>query len=681
MEFTKRFFTLLFVPLAAAVFSFATLWLSETDAPLVGRNVLSIASDITSPRADTPTSSPEFLRTLETEANNRHLNIARLSDNAESPASGAELQVLITQSDDPSQHLLTKGYSPFNAGYDVVVKPWDSSQQDPRAFYLLFGDSQAMEGLDDALAAQGYMVRQFDRYSFDEVLGQNIGSPLSFALIASLVAASCFSCAMTLVSAKKVARLRLAGWSVGRILGHDFCSGAVPYLAGLLVTTGITALFLSFYNGLASFGIYLAVFGSFATVFVAAVIVSRFLALGLLYLVPVPATLTGKRPVKSLYGLLCLLKLTCVTLLLVSLGAWYGQFGLATSHLRAFEQWKETPEAAFLPVNGPTWSQAEDQFITDWLVSELRHGNVIISHSQVRQHVPNDDAVIESSYPAVYVNPEYLRHHRIHGVSDHVALEEMERSKTALAFKPDGAPAENLTVDDLIPGMELPALKVVDTDTTGDVFTHGDLTHEKKEFVENPLVVVLPDHVLIENPRAISAWVTDGGLLVRDAEAASNRLRESTAERYVNPPTPGSTYQAHALKLTIADLQATGSAIVVYALLVVFSCLAFAATYAAARKDQLFRRHLFGWNPMLAAGPAFAGIGAVWLSFPAVIGHLIHQAQDPMALISQSSLEVTGYIRFLFVAGLCVGAVVLLLAGTGILVFSRRAVLEKGRIH
>ncbi|WP_129659446.1 hypothetical protein [Rothia uropygialis] len=681
MNFLRRFFTLIFAPLAAAIFSFASLWIFETDAPLIANHVLWIATDINDPEAKTPATNPELIRRLEDQARNRHLNIAKFLDNPESPASGAELQLLITNPEHHSQRLLDNGYSPFNPGYVVTVKPWNHSENDPRSFYFLYGDAHSMKGLDDELGTPGYKVQQYEIYSPREVLERNTGSPLSLAFSASLITASCFSFATALVGSKKIARLRLAGWSIWRILGRDLRSGAIPLIAAFLATAGVAGAALYFYNGLASFGIYLAVYAAFTALFIATALACRLGALGLLCLVPVPATLTGKRPVRSLYALLCLLEISCVVLLLASISSWSEDYGLAASHRRAHEQWQATPKAAFLPVAGSTWSEAEDKPIEDWLASELQQRNVIISYSDVRQRDENADAVIESSYPIVYVNPEYLKYHKIQGVSDRLVVEDVERSKTTQAFVPRGAPTEDLTADALIPGVDLRDLKISATDTTGEVFTHGDLDNFKREFAENPIVVVVPDQVLIDDPSPLTSWVTLGGVLLEDSEAAADRLRGSAAEHYVAPMSPGLAHQAHALKLTIVSLQATGFAIVVYAVLVAFSSLAFAATYAAARKDQLFRRQLFGWRPLVAAWPALSGLGAVWFSIPVFTWLLIQQAMDPMALITKSSAEVRTYIEIMSAAGLIVGAVVLLLSSGGIVVFAHRAIQERGRIQ
>lgn len=681
MNFLRRSLTLLFAPLAAAIFSFASLWIVETDAPLIANHILWIASDISDPAAKTPTTNPELARRLEDEVSQRNLNIAKFLYNPESPASGAELQLLITNPEHRSQRLLEDGYSPFNPGYVVTVKPWNHSENDPRAFYCLFGDAHSMEGLEDVLGTPGYKVQQYETYSPREVLERHTGSPLSLAFSASLISASCASLTTTLVGSKKIARLRLAGWSIWRILGRDLRSGAFPLIAGFSATAGVAGVALYFYNGLASFGIYLAVCAAFTVVFMAAVLACRLIALGLLCWIPVPATLTGKRPVRSLYALLCLLEVSCVVLLLASISSWSEDYGLAASHLRAHGQWQSTPNAAFLPVAGSTWSEAEGKPIEDWLAGELRQRNVIISYSDISQQNDDGDAVPESSYPIVYVNPEYLRHHKIQGVSDRLVIEDVERSKTTQTFVPRGAPSKGLTADSLIPGVELDDPKMSAIDTTGEVFTHGDLDNVDREFVENPIVVVVPDQVLIDHPSPLTWWVTRGGVLLEDSGVAADRLRGSAAEHYVAPMSPGLAHQAHALKLTIVNLQATGFAIVVYAVLVAFSCLGFAATYAAARKDQLFRRQLFGWRPLMAAWPALAGVGAVWLSIPVFTCFLIQQAMDPMVLIEKSSGEVRTYIEYMAQAGMMVGTVVLLLSGGGIVVFARRAVQERGRIQ
>lgn len=415
MNFLRRFFTLLFAPLAAAIFSFASLWICETDAPLIANHVLWIATDINDSEGKTPANNPELIRKLKDEARTRHLNIAKFLDNPESPASGAELQLLITNPEHHSKRLLDNGYSPFNPGYVVTVKPWNDSENDPRSFYFLYGDAQSMKGLADELGTPGYKVQQYEIYSPREVLERNTGSPLSLAFSASLITASCFSFTTTLVDSKRIARLRLAGWSISRILGRDLRSGAIPFIAACLATAGVAGVALYFYNGLASFGIYLAVYAAFTALFIATALACRLGALGLLCRVPVPATLTGKRPVRSLYALLCLLEVSCVVLLLASISSWSEDYGLADSHRRAHERWQATPMAAFLPVAGSTWSEAEDKPIKDWLASELQQRNVIISYSDVRQRDENADAVVESSYPIVYVNPKYLRYHEIQG--------------------------------------------------------------------------------------------------------------------------------------------------------------------------------------------------------------------------------------------------------------------------
>lgn len=685
MNFPRKFFVFLSVPLMAAIFAFAALWSIETDSPIRSNQVLWIATNLGDTAASTPESDPELSQKLEEEARIRHLNIAKVQDNRRSPVSGAELQLLVTNPDDSSRRLLEDGYRSFNPDYRVDVTEWKSRAEDPRAYYLLFGDRASIRGLADSLQRPEYTITQFALYSPSNIVRVYGLSPLTLALLSSLVAVFCTTFAASIAQSKKNARFRLAGWPVWHIVIQDIRDGVLPCGVGALGVFGAAAIALWFYNELASFDIYLAVSAALMAVYLTGIIASRLLALALLSLLPVPEALKGRKPTRLIYTLLFLLQVSCIFLVIGSVSAWFTDYGLVTSHVRAHNEWNKTPHAAFIPVTGSTSGGGSEESIGTWLASEASRSNLIVSQADVYQQDMDENGIPKSSVPIHYINSEYLRHHTIQGISEQIESGKRNGNETILAFVPEGIDPRYLATTSLlpvgVPENSVENARVLPAGEVGDVFTYGDVQSITEQFVKNPIVVYIPDEVLIKSPNTLYSWATGGGLLLLNGDEAIPRLHSSPADHYVASVLPGQALQSHGLTVSLSQLNLTGFAILVYSAVAAFACIAFAAAYCTARKDRLLRRELSGWRRFSAARTALIAESLAWCSVPVFTGALIMRAEDPMVLVRMSSATNDSYIRFMTFAGCLWGSMLFALSCGAISYFARRVIQEQGRIQ
>ncbi len=578
------------------------------------------------PSIDPSVKTREFMESMCLEADKNNIAVARRTRNASDPMHGIVLE--FCGADVSVREWEQTGYPSYTPEDRVDIKALDPvAVTEARGLYNLYGGTEQQRAqLIMTLREHGARVVEYDVLGFRSVLGYYIGTPSGYAFVATCLALTVALIGAVLRQTKKSARLRLHGASHNQVYRTQLVDSGPFFVAGSIALYGLFYVFLAFYNSWAFVALTLKTQLILLSWMLCLMLLLHYAACMFTTALPIGQALKGKLPTRITY----MASWSCRALALVLITTILMMLAHATQQLYALN----ASRAAVLQGNGYTvsfngfrYEKSDEQNLQQWVRKQVEFDNVILANAENPIYTSIDSLRspqnggddTDSMEPTQGLGRTFLYVNRAYAESNPSSLpeglpsvEELETRTGISIYYPRELENQSEDVKRLAAVTLDQAYNLTSTNTSEDStamhsefraydsmtrsYTYGDRIIANY-FVQNPVIIYVPKHVLIESSEMLTGAFSQSGAFVKERQQALDSLEGTTARGYVGEILPVSDRYFGLLTKMQSEQRISIYALFVLSILGVVTLLEYARVYCVEHQQRIARSFTYGMHP------------------------------------------------------------------------------------
>jgi hypothetical protein len=562
---------------------------------------------------DGTVSREDTIRSINQFSQERQVNVALEAPDLKNPGG---LRHLYLASGDPSHSSsswIEEGYPDFSHSFRTKVHPFTEFEGlDLRGYYYVFGDQNEALSFRDTLADSGL---HGDVASQDEVVtwvkiiqGRTLFAALVGAVLCGIVAAG----SGVLLNARSYAVLRLQGISFGRILLRDLRQMVSFMLTSASVAIVGVVIIFYFYNGLARFSLLLTIASFYLAILIAFSFFAHGVTLAFLHRTDILPSLKGKIPSRMAILAAYCVRIPALALVLSFTSGLVLSFqNLQEQHVGQ-ERFSEVEEFSRIHLTGSASELQEsgtEEEVGEWLRDADANGDLLISFPEEGLSILPRGTAERPEFQLLVVNETYLEETSVldpdgNPYSPHQADNEVRilAPESLITHEPDIREGARSWIFDF-QGRDNPDLDAdisfLPMKDSQSIFTYGAVgigPMGTSPFLQNPVMLVLPNGSDILHPRSYFSYATTGAAIFPDPSVIENSSADAAIFHYVNSVQPiaqqaADTYRDLAAQMRLETFNLAAGTLVLFV-----TGITVCIVHTRKEAQRIFARHISGWT-------------------------------------------------------------------------------------